>query len=459
MNKKLLTVLAAVIIVAAAVTAGLMLMPKPADKADQSVTNKISSVASSEPYTVQTDSDTDSGTDTDTVDSDSASSQTSSADIFSVTSSKNSSSSQSSKNSSSDADSKSSSSAASSKSTGSSQQNSVPTTNSSVPAGTNTYYQEPTQPASNDSNYDPTPFVMPEVVVEEQYDESGRLIADTDLLDGVKAVAITFDDGPSRYTSELLDGLRARGVRATFFLVGSCVDTYPELLPIMVQDGHQLGNHTYNHPSIPSLGESGWRNELERTDNAVFNACGQYTTAFRPPYGSYTEYQARSIDKTFTIWSVDTLDWQSRNKESIKRIMFSNVKDGSIILLHDLYKTSVDAALEAIDQLQAQGYVFVTIDELLTRYGYPISNTAHFSQKPVDSVVFIEHTDTGTDSDDDTDLNTETDTDTETTTDTGSDTETETDIDIPTDTDVSTETDDYQETESESAAMDIFDSE
>ena len=242
------------------------------------------------------------------------------------------------------------------------------------------------------------PIIIPEVHDSERFDENGRLIADTDTLDGKKAIAITFDDGPSKFTSKLIDGLNARGARATFFMVGSCVERYPDLLPRMVEGGHQLGNHTYNHPRMTDLSEWSWRNEIDVTDNAIHNACGQYATAFRPPYGSYSQYMSRSIDKTFVVWSVDTLDWKTRNTNSVYNEMMNNCRDGSIVLLHDLYETSVDAALMAITDLQAQGYVFVTVDELLTRYGYPIANTAHFSQYPVESVVFVEKEEPTTDS-------------------------------------------------------------
>ena len=255
------------------------------------------------------------------------------------------------------------------------------------------------------------PVVIPEAVAYERFDEDGRLIIDTDTLDGQKAVAITFDDGPSQFTRQLIDGLNARGAKATFFMVGSNVERYPDLLPLMVEGGHQM---------------------IAVTDEAIYNACGQYATAFRPPYGAYTQYCARTVDKTFTIWSVDTLDWKTRNTQSVYNEIMANTKDGSIILLHDLYETSVNAALSAIDSLQAQGYIFVTVDELMTRYGYPISNTAHFSQYPVTQTILIpkeETTDTqqpepSTDTDAQTDAELQTDSDDQTETDAQTDSET-----------------------------------
>ena len=286
--------------------------------------------------------------------------------------------------------------------------------------------------------YEPIEYTEPEPVeytVYEQYDEEGRLIIDTDTLDGKKAAAITFDDGPSEYTRGLIEGLNARGAHATFFTVGSNVERYPELLQMMVDGGHQIGNHTYNHPVMTSLGEYYWRNEIAVTDTAIQNACGQTATAFRPPYGAFTYYMAASVDKTFTIWSVDTLDWKTKNFYSVQNEIITNTTDGSIILLHDLYKTSVDAALSAIDILQNEGYVFVTVDELLTRYGYPISNTAHFSQVPVSNTVpapkpIVPETDTDSDFDTSTDIDidSEIQTDTEKPIDTADDTDSDSDL-------------------------------
>ncbi len=208
---------------------------------------------------------------------------------------------------------------------------------------------------------------------EYKYDADNKLIIDTDTLDGKKAVAITFDDGPGEYTERLINGLNERGARATFFMCGSCVEEYPEVLPMMIEGGHQIGNHTYSHVDITGLSSQERNDQIQRTDNAISNACGQVSTAFRPPYGSHNAETDQGItDKTITLWSLDTLDWKSRNAEAVKKVVLDGVWDGGIILFHDIYDTSVDGALMVVDELQSQGYVFVTVDELLTRYGYPI---------------------------------------------------------------------------------------
>lgn len=235
--------------------------------------------------------------------------------------------------------------------------------------------------AQTDSEAEAASSVLP--MKEERFDADNKLIIDTDTLDGKKAIAITFDDGPSEYTAELISQLDSRSAKATFFMVGSNVSKYPEAVNMMVSGGHQLGNHTYDHTDIAALSGSSVTDTIARTDSELLNVCGQKSTAFRPPYGSYTESQAKALDKTFTLWSLDTLDWKARNADKVKAQIVNNARDGSIILLHDLYKTSVDGAVAAIDELQSQGFVFVTVDELMTRYGYPINPGAHSAQYAV----------------------------------------------------------------------------
>ncbi len=219
---------------------------------------------------------------------------------------------------------------------------------------------------------------------EYKFDADGKLIVDTDTLDGQKAVALTFDDGPGEYTEELLEGLEERGAKATFFMLGSCVENYPEVVQLIADGGHQLGNHTYDHEDLTNLTSEEIKEEITKTDDAIFSACGQYSTAFRPPYGSYTDDMIADINKTVTLWSVDSEDWESEDPQTICDSIVSSCYDGDIILMHDIYSTSVEAALLVIDELQAQGYVFVTVDELMTRYGYSITHgVAHSTQYAV----------------------------------------------------------------------------
>lgn len=203
-------------------------------------------------------------------------------------------------------------------------------------------------------------------------DADGKVIIDTDVYDGKKAVAITFDDGPGEYTEELINGLNKRKAKATFFMVGSCISEYPNALTMMVEGGHQIGSHTYDHSDITTLTKKQIDEQLSKTDNAIFEACGQTASAFRPPYGSYNDKIISEMNKTISLWSLDSEDWVSRDADKVKKKIVSSCQDGDIILLHDIYKTSVDGALEAIDELQKQGYIFVTVDELISRYGYDV---------------------------------------------------------------------------------------
>ncbi|MBQ1517174.1 MAG: polysaccharide deacetylase family protein [Clostridia bacterium] len=220
--------------------------------------------------------------------------------------------------------------------------------------------------------------------IEEKFDADNKLIIDTDTLDGKKAVALTFDDGPGEYTQRLIEGLNERNAKGTFFMVGNNVDKYPEVLPLMISGGHQLGNHSFSHADLSTLSEAEIKDQISKADDSIRNACGQISNALRPPYGSHNTTVDNTVDKPIILWSLDTLDWKSRNEDDVYNEIISKCWDGDIILLHDIYSTSVDGVLMAIDELQEQGYVFVTVNDLLTRYGYDIAlGTAHTSQYAV----------------------------------------------------------------------------
>ncbi len=199
---------------------------------------------------------------------------------------------------------------------------------------------------------------------------------------GAKLVAITFDDGPSKYTATLLDGLKARGAYATFFCVGYNASAYPKTLKRMVDEGHQIANHTSTHPELPSLSSAGIQKEIANCNKYLAAAAGNQTFYLRPPYGSYNKTVRNVCGSPIILWSVDTLDWKYRNANTVYNNIINNTKDGSIILLHDLYKTSVDGALRAIDTLQGRGYEFVTVKELLRRRGITPQNGTVYSSAP-----------------------------------------------------------------------------
>ena len=192
---------------------------------------------------------------------------------------------------------------------------------------------------------------------------------------GEKLIAVTFDDGPSQYTSTLLDGLKQRGAKATFFMQGINAASNPAVVRRAWLEGHQICSHTYNHPQLTTLSAANIQSQLTRTDSILDNAVGfDMTYMLRPPYGSYNQTVLNIAGVPCLYWSVDTLDWKSRNADSVYNEFLRSARDGSIVLLHDLYPTSVSGALRAIDTLQSRGYEFVTVDEMFYRRGINMQN-------------------------------------------------------------------------------------
>ena len=185
-----------------------------------------------------------------------------------------------------------------------------------------------------------------------------------------KLAALTFDDGPHpQFTATLLDGLRERGVKATFFLVGTQIQYAPELVHRMAREGHQIGVHTYSHVTISGLEQEEFRLQVEGTRRLVYSLLGERELWLRPPYGILDENTPRWADSPVILWSVDPEDWKDTRTERIQSHIVRHTRDGDIILLHDIYPSSVQAALDAVDALQKQGFTFVTVAELMEARG------------------------------------------------------------------------------------------
>jgi peptidoglycan/xylan/chitin deacetylase (PgdA/CDA1 family) len=181
-----------------------------------------------------------------------------------------------------------------------------------------------------------------------------------------KEIALTFDDGPHPvYTPKLLDGLKERGVKASFFLIGESIEGNEEIIRRMYEEGHLIGNHSQNHMQLTKENVEAACQQIERTNQKIYEITGEMPSYIRPPYGSWSEELECMVPMTVVLWNIDTLDWKSQNTSQIVRHVRKNVEDGSIILLHDVYGTSVAAALEIIDTLSKEGYNFVTVDELI----------------------------------------------------------------------------------------------
>lgn len=196
--------------------------------------------------------------------------------------------------------------------------------------------------------------------------------AEQNLPDGgEKLIALTFDDGPSAYTAGLLDILAEHEAYATFFVVGNRAEGYPETLRRMVEEGHEIGTHTYSHADLTKLDDI--RDEILKAVDVVENAAGIRPTLIRPPGGYYNaeiqEFCAKN-EQSLVLWSVDTMDWKSRDVETILDTAFHSgaysVADGSIVLMHDIYEVSVEAVDQLLAMLAQEGYRFVTVSQLLT---------------------------------------------------------------------------------------------
>ena len=179
-------------------------------------------------------------------------------------------------------------------------------------------------------------------------------------------VALTFDDGPHPfYTKKLLDGLRERGVKATFFVVGKNISGQEEVIRQMWEDGHLIGNHTWDHVDINRMSVQEACGQLIRTSERIQEITGEATAYVRAPFGNWNDSLEWETSMISVKWSVDTLDWTTKNVSQIVNKVVANVTDSDIILLHDYYDSSVEAALKIVDILQEQGFEFVTVEELL----------------------------------------------------------------------------------------------
>lgn len=191
----------------------------------------------------------------------------------------------------------------------------------------------------------------------------------------VKQVALTFDDVPDpRFTPQILEALSKEGVRATFFVVGHRVKKHPDLLQRIHNEGHIIGNHSYSHPQFGNKSVIQFQKEIERTEQLIYELVGYRPHLIRPPYGEITENQvrwAKQHNYKLVNWNVDSLDWKGLNKEKVKQNVLGSAGPGSIILMHGGGGTgsnlagAVEALPDIIQELQAKGYQFVTLPQLL----------------------------------------------------------------------------------------------
>ena len=209
---------------------------------------------------------------------------------------------------------------------------------------------------------------------------NGKLAFSSCNVEG-KEIAITFDDGPHKTnTPQLLDALKQRGIRATFFVVGQNATEYPDILKRIVAEGHELANHSYSHPVLASMSQSAVHEQLDKTHQAVLSATGVSMKLLRPPYGAFSEPQRRTANGEFgyktILWSVDPLDWKHRDAARVQTEILSHTQAGAIVLAHDIHKSTVDAMPDTLDKLTEKGFKFVTVSELLALDRSPAQKTA-----------------------------------------------------------------------------------
>jgi peptidoglycan/xylan/chitin deacetylase (PgdA/CDA1 family) len=183
-------------------------------------------------------------------------------------------------------------------------------------------------------------------------------------------IALTFDDGPSAVlTPRLLDILKQRNIKVTFFVLGQLVQEHPEILQRAVADGHEIGNHSWDHKALNKMAEGGLRHELADTSSEITKAIGKPVTLMRPPYGATNPRLNRAIEKEYgmkvILWSVDPFDWKRPGPQVVSQRILKETKPGSIILSHDIHPGTIEAMPSTLDALLAKGYKFVTISELL----------------------------------------------------------------------------------------------
>ena len=183
-------------------------------------------------------------------------------------------------------------------------------------------------------------------------------------------IAMTFDDGPHGVnTPRLLEMLKQRGIKATFFVCGECVAQLPEIAKRIVDEGHEIANHSWSHPQLSKMGEASVTDQLQRTHDVIRQAAGVEPKIMRPPYGAFTTNQRGWANHKWgykiIMWDVDPLDWKVRNADHVQHEILAHTVPGSIILSHDIHKTTIDAMPGTLDGLLAKGFKFVTVSELL----------------------------------------------------------------------------------------------
>ena len=197
------------------------------------------------------------------------------------------------------------------------------------------------------------------------------IIYDNDVISN-KYIALTFDDGPNYNTNKVLDILEENNVPATFFVLGNRIKGNENILKRMVSSKMEIGNHTFNHLLLTKYKEDKVKSEINDTSNLIFEVTGKYPTLLRPSYGSCNKMIRSVVDTPIIIWDIDTLDWKYHNSRRISSRVINKVKDGDIVLMHDIYSATANALEIIIPSLKSKGYTFVTVSDLFYYKNIPL---------------------------------------------------------------------------------------
>lgn len=204
-----------------------------------------------------------------------------------------------------------------------------------------------------------------ELEKEKETTASKEIEIPTKILDpNQKVVALTFDDGPSKYTEKIIEYLNKEGAVGTFFILGNKVEIYKDTLTKSIEYGNELGNHSYNHKWLTKLDTEDFLMQIDKTQSIIYETVHYKPTIFRPTYGSLNNKIKNNITLDIVLWNVDTMDWKYKSVDKIVTRATKNIKDGDIILMHDTYERTYKAVMKIVPILKEQGYQFVTISEL-----------------------------------------------------------------------------------------------
>ena len=179
-----------------------------------------------------------------------------------------------------------------------------------------------------------------------------------------KVIALTFDDGPSKYTRKIVDLLNEYDANATFFILGNKVTIYEDTLKYLIDSGNEIGNHSYNHKWLTQVSDDELINQINKTQDIIKNTLNYTPTLFRPTYGSVNKKMKEIIKEDIILWDIDTLDWKYKNASKITNKVLPKIRDEKIILMHDTYEYTYKALKQILPKLKEEGYQFVTVSEL-----------------------------------------------------------------------------------------------